>query len=351
MAVVRRSSGDAARRSLTRATVWSLLALACWALIGGGRAGAADATGRIVYAGRDGIYVATPDGAGQRIWQAPAGKTAAEPRWSPDGARIAFAGPDGNIWVMNADGAGVHAINAQAVASTDCDGEICATPGTVADSPRWSPDSASVSYRLVSDLARASIWTAPASGGASPQRIAMATDLCLFDEGWSPAGRPLFSRCASDSSPSNATYAAVDSTTRPVVAGSQLAYSPDGARLAFSSQSFSHGSFSVELFIANADGGGARLVADGGQNPAWSSAGLLAYRVSGADGWQIHVFDPTTGHDTALGEGAVMGWSPDGGWLVYTTLSDAGATTIWRMRPDGMGVQQLATGDSPDWAT
>ena len=351
MTAAGRTNGSAAQRRLPWAAAWALLALACYALAGRGRAAAADAGGRIVYASHDGIYVATPGGATQRIWQAPAGKAAAEPRWSPDGTHIAFAAPEGNIWVMNADGAQVHAVNAQAVAPAGCETEICTAPGTVADSPRWSPDGGLVSYRLVSDLARASIWTAPASGGAAPRRLAGATDLCMFNEGWSPEGRPLFSRCASDSSPSNATYAAVDSATRPVVAGSQLAYAADGARLAFSSQSFSHGSFSVELFIANADGNGARLVADGGQNPAWSHAGLLAYRVSGADGWEIHVFDPATGHDAALGVGAVMGWSPDGGWLLYTTQSDAGATTIWRMHADGAEAQQVATGDSPDWAS
>src|SRR5690348_17767181 len=53
--------------------------------------------------------------------------------------------------VMNADGTNVHAITTQAVAPAGCGEDGCTTPGTVADTPRWSPDGATISYRLRSE--------------------------------------------------------------------------------------------------------------------------------------------------------------------------------------------------------
>src|SRR5947209_6128892 len=78
-------------------------------------------TGKLAFTGSDGIYVQRMDGsARQRIWTAPANGQGTAPRWSPDGSRLAFEGPDGNIWAMNADGSGVRGITTQAVAPTGC---------------------------------------------------------------------------------------------------------------------------------------------------------------------------------------------------------------------------------------
>ncbi len=307
-----------------------------------------DPTGRLVYTGADGIYVQKMDGsAAQRIWKAPLSGQGTTPRWSGDGSRITFEGPDGNVWLVNGDGSGVHAITTQAVAASGCGDEVCTDPGTQADSPRWSPDNASISYRLVESLARASIWVVPAAGG-TPKRIALSDDMCLFDEGFAPDGGPLYSRCATDSSPSNATYTAVNTDQKPVLAGSQLAFTSDGKRVAFSSQALSGGSIAVNLFIAAADGSGAQVIAHGGQNPTWSRNGLLAYQVGGQDGWLMHVFDPGTGKDTVAGAGMLGGWTPDGGYLYYSEAGDDGMT-IWLVRAGGTGAMQIASGSFPDW--
>ncbi len=313
------------------------------------RAHAASSAGSIVFTANDGIYVVAGDGGvPRRIWAAPAGTSGAEPRWSPNGDRIGFVGPDGNVWVMNADGTNAHAITTQAVAAADCGEDGCTTPGVVADTPRWSPDGASVSYRLVTNLAGASIWIAGADGASAPRQVASANDLCLFNEGWSPAGKPLFSRCAGAAGPSNASYAGAGGSPQPFVAGSQLAFSTDGTRLAFSSQAMQNGTITVSLFVANADGSAAQFVAADGQNPLWSASGLLAYRVGESNGWSIHVFDPASGKDADLGSGVVQAWSPDGSWLLFSTTGDSGGT-LWRMRADGSARQQIAAGTSADW--
>lgn len=310
---------------------------------------AADApAGSLVFTRDDGIYVLTEGSAAPtRVWTAPAGRQGANPHWSPDGSRIAFEGPDGNIWVMGADGANAHAVTSQAVAPSGCSGDSCSRPGTSADSAHWSPDGDAISYRLVQDLARGSIWTLSLTDG-TPQRVAQANDLCIFDEGWSPDGRPLFSRCAQDGSPSNVTYSSASTTdSRAFLAGSQLAFSADGGRLAFSNQALSNGTVTVTLFAGAADGSGVQKVADGGQNPAWSMSGLLAYQVGGANGWTIHVYDPASGRDSVVANGMLGGWTADGGWLYYTTLDNG--QQIQRLRADGSGATLIAAGSAPDW--
>ncbi|HLZ71717.1 MAG TPA: hypothetical protein VKV26_17580 [Dehalococcoidia bacterium] len=345
--------GSERQRRITRPALPAALlclALAVFALAP--HVQAATNAGTIVFTRGDGIYT-LPGGGGtpSRIWTAPAGRSAAEPRWSPDGKQITFIGPDGNAWVMNADGTNAHAITTQAVAPSGCGEDGCTAPGVVADTPRWSPDGSQVSYRLVTNLSAAAIWAAAADGSTAPRQLGSAGNLCLFNEGWSPAGTALFSRCAGSAGASNATYAAATGggAAQPFVAGSQLAFSADGSHVAFSSQALQSGSISVVLYIAGADGSAAQLVAADGQNPLWSAGGLLAYRVGGSDGWSIHVYDPATGKDSDLGSGVVEAWSPDGSQLLYSDTGDSGGT-LWRMQADGSGRQQMAAGSAADWS-
>lgn len=306
-------------------------------------------SGRLVFIRDGGIYVLTADSAAAtRVWTAPAGRPGSNPRWSPDGSHIAFEGPDGNIWVMAADGANAHAVTSQAVAPSGCNGDVCTQPGTSADTARWSPDGSTISYRLVQDLARGSIWTLSLGDGTT-QRVAQADGLCIFNEGWSPAGRPLFSRCAQDGSPSNVTYASATTAgaSSAFLAGSQLAYANDGSRLAFSNQSLTNGTMTVTLFVGAADGSGVQSVADGGQNPAWSRSGLLAYQIGAMDGWTIHVFDPGSGQDTIVANGMLGGWTADGGWIYYTTPDNGGQ--IRQVHADGSGATTVTNGSAPDW--
>jgi len=332
-----------------RCLVLLVVCAAALALVGGAGVlhAAATPAGRIAYVAPDGsLVVANADGsAPQPIWTAPRGETVREPRWSPDSTRLAFIGPDGNVWTVGADGSAPHPLTQQAVAPSGCGDDGCTNPGAAADTPRWSPDGTLISYRLVQGLATAAIFTVPAAGG-SPTRLVSAPDLCLFNEGFTPGGVALYSRCAAASGPSNATYLAADGASRPFLAGSQIAYSLDGTMIAFSSQATSGNAIQVTLFIAQADGSEARTVAADGQNPAWSAQGLLAYQVGGTDGWSVHVFDPTDGSDRVVAQGQFGCWSADGGWLVYT-VTDAEGATLWSVRADGTQAHPLAAGEAP----
>ncbi|MDX6325973.1 MAG: hypothetical protein QOK15_2327 [Nocardioidaceae bacterium] len=78
------------------------------------------------------IYTMRPDGAGVRqLTHVPKGHAATQPRWSPDGTRIAFE-LDSRIWVMNANGTGQKRLTGR--------------PGFEDHSPAWSPDGTTIVF-------------------------------------------------------------------------------------------------------------------------------------------------------------------------------------------------------------
>lgn len=95
-----------------------------------------------------------------------------QPRFSPDGERIAFAsnrGDDWDIWVMRRDG-------------TDC--VPLANDPAAELSPCWSPDGAQIAFSVWSLRARTwEVWACPVARPAARRFI--ATGLC---PAWSPDG-------------------------------------------------------------------------------------------------------------------------------------------------------------------
>lgn len=134
-----------------------------------------------------------------------------------------------------------------------------------------------------------------------------------------------------------------------------LAYSPDGAYIAYITFADTAGSFPpAEVWMMEADGSNPQLLsnqADGGHGHRlyWSPSGQLLAFVSREEGDpelnNIHLIDLETGQESELLplEGTHNYdpfWSPDGKWLLF--VSDrSGADEIWAIGADGTNLQQL----------
>ncbi len=247
--------------------------------------------------GHSQIFTINPDGTGvQKLTHVPEGSQAGDPDWSPDSARIVYvSNVSGNfeIWMMNADGSGQR--------------RVAGTSGWDYFTPRWSPDGAQLAFsrcnvtlgfplycdldvmnadgtgrhilvgshrfnldpdyspdgkRIAFDSDRAgltsAIWVVNAAGG-SPRRL---TDpkLEAFWPQWSPDGRDILmtSHCCL---PGSQIFVMQANGSRlrqltDLSDGRQAyfaTYSPDGSQIVLASDLQRPGGFS-DLYTMNADG-------------------------------------------------------------------------------------------------
>jgi Tol biopolymer transport system component len=191
-----------------------------------------------------------------------------DPRFSPDGKRLALAivgaggGPD--IWIQdNAAGTLTRLTN---------DGR--------SDRPSWTPDGRRVAWRAKGDSSAFDIKWAPSDGSG-------VTDT-LFRDGWSaafaPSGKAVFTNTVRPVTASDIDVVSLDPTrhrsTLVNTTGSEVAQrvSPDGQWLAFASTQ----SGRYEVFVRAVDGpaGQHQISTNGGQEPVWSPHGReLFFRV------------------------------------------------------------------------
>jgi Tol biopolymer transport system component len=215
------------------------------------------------------IYVMNADGSGQtNVSHGPGDITSGA--WSPDGSRIAFTSDrDGNlnVYVVNADGSGL----------TNVSNDPC-TDGLLA----WSPDSSRIAF---------------ISGGrfGPPQGYATLQP--------APAG------CPSTIDVVNADGSGLTNVTTSPGDDNFGAWSPDGARIAFTSDRTGND----EMYVVNADGSGLTNLSN---NPSDQEA--------------------FTSNPSA--DGPV--WSPDSSRIRFTSVRD-GSLDLYVMNADGSGVTRL----------
>jgi Tol biopolymer transport system component len=127
----------------------------------------------------------------------------------------------------------------------------------------------------------------------------------------------------------------------------QPVLSPDGRRLSFVSER----SGAAEIWISNVNGGdGQQLTHFGGPqvwSPSWSPDGSrIAFEAAGIDGkLHVNVIPSMPGYTPVQlnkknSFGAMPEWDPSGTHIYY--ISDiTGIVSVWRMRPDGSGAEQV----------
>lgn len=101
------------------------------------------------------------------------------------------------------------------------------------------------------------------------------------------------------------------------------------------------------MAVANLDGSRLRVIPSNGRMPAWSPAGdRLVYQQSVFEG--SLVTQTLTGTASPLVAQATSGWhhwpqySRDGQWIYYFSSAPNEPQTIWRVRADGTGLQQIS---------
>lgn len=227
------------------------------------------------------------------------------PSWSPDGRRLAFQVPScldwslppytncDDIWVVNADGRGLSPVTSyEWVHDQD---------------PVWSPDGSRIafvrfvhgpdqSYLVVADVdppselwseAVLSVWHPYSHAAWSPD----GSQIAFTCEG--PAPRWEFDLCAVPSSRDLGYTSGGTGSVQRITTGTSVdsdpAWSPDGTRIAFTTDREASGGPHVALVLT--DGTGYEPLV-GGQDPAWSPDESRIVFVGGADAPGLHIMNP-----------------------------------------------------------
>jgi len=275
----------------------------------------------------------------------------------PPPAVIAFGASYSGIEVMGADGSG-HRVLIRDVYAAE---------------PAWSPDGARLAFTRINSSGCAdgdagSIVTA-SSEGADERTV---TGGCDNGPAWSPDGTKIaFSREVSSSIHRHIHVVNADGSNVRSLLGAGMAYqgyyinpawSPDGTKLAFERYRSDSG---YAVAVINADGTGFRAI-HWGQNPAWSPDGA---QLTFDDGWNIYVMNPDGSAVTLLvagwridteeyfswGSNEQPAWSPDGAQIVFVVEGSEGGQRwngLFVVNRDGSGLHELTRGggyDSPSW--
>lgn len=301
------------------------------------------------------LFTRTPDGTVRQLTDLAGG--AWDPAWSPDGALVAFErrherthAPD-ELFVMNADGSGAHALTTGCTRAAKCLGD---------DLPAFSPDGRSIVFeRIYGPIVKRKLHFADSRHTPAPLEEATAVDLMVV--GLAGGAPTRLARWGLDPQP-------WDGAPK---------FSPDGRSIVIalgtSKQPSPHSAVGTALHVLDANGGNARRItpwALGAGNPDWSPDGTRIVFTSegghtpfiytvGANGAGLTQLTKNTPGRDQFGMQAV--WSPDGTQIAFSQSTPGVSTRRFPppmdlavMNADGTGAHVLTSGPAldlmPVWA-
>jgi Tol biopolymer transport system component len=266
------------------------------------------------------------------------------------------------IYVVNADGSGLTEVTAG---------------GNDYLYPAWSPDGMQLAVVRIEHFSTHSRWSIMlmASDGSGAREIYgedlraggdPSTEVALEQVAWSPDGeRVAFIRSERIASSAadwvmrlnvmDTDGKAAETLTPAELQVQSFSWSPDGDRIVFAGQPVGFDEADPHLYVMGADGSGlTRLINDRGSDPAWSPDGTrIAYagHAAGERESDIFLIDVDGGERTRLTSDPAAdfrpAWSPDGSHIVFQRQryeSPASVCQLIITRSDGSDPRTLLDG-------
>jgi Tol biopolymer transport system component len=215
--------------------------------------------------------------------------------------------------------------------------------------PRWSPDGQRLAYVSVRENRQVIFTMRP--DGSEPTQLTV-NGVQNSEPAWSPDGRRIVFRSERNGNPDIFVMNADGSDQRALTTDARAEYmptwSPDGSQILFSATIENR----AHLFVMNADGSGQRQLSQSATGHTrlglWSPDGKqIVFNTTRDGNDEVYAMAPDGSGARNLSNhpagDTAFAWSADGQYILFISSRDRSARDVYRMKADGSGVTRLTT--------